>query len=136
MDETTKSRIIELQAGDQTLYNFFFEKFDREVNNFGKDRMARFLKRLKFLTDHVETNCVSYVGMKNSLNDTRFIPFSDKVVGFQMNQKFPECVLMGTGELQFIDFFKAKQERKWGKFYQNNIGNKSTFTNNAQQLIP
>ena len=95
-----KSRINKLNMADKMLYDHFVQKFDTQVERFGKERMSQEIKQLQNRTLYYYNLCVgnTFTGTKNL------------IVRFENQRKDNlVCEFLTRSELSITSFIRNHQ---------------------------
>ncbi|XP_045121029.1 galactosylceramide sulfotransferase-like isoform X2 [Portunus trituberculatus] len=110
ISEESRKALQQRLAPDYLLYNHFLERFDQQVEAFGRRRMAAEVARLRELMALLVTTC-NFVRKEASDLTGRQKPWSNKVDGFQVGETAGGCAPYAFGELYFLDVLRKKQQK-------------------------
>ncbi|XP_045120910.1 galactose-3-O-sulfotransferase 4-like isoform X2 [Portunus trituberculatus] len=111
ISEESRQALLQRLAPDYLLYNHFLERFDQQVEAFGRRRMAAEVARLRELMALLVTTC-NFVRKEASDLTGRQKPWSPKVDGFVAARGGEECQPFTISNPIFLDLLKEKQRRE------------------------
>ncbi|XP_063877681.1 galactose-3-O-sulfotransferase 3-like isoform X2 [Scylla paramamosain] len=111
ISEESRQALQQRLAPDYLLYNHFLEKFDQQVEAFGRRRMAAEVARLRELMALLVSKC-NFVRKEASGLTGRQKPRSYKVDGFVAARGGEACGLFTIANPIYLDLLKEKQRRE------------------------
>ncbi|XP_063877672.1 galactosylceramide sulfotransferase-like [Scylla paramamosain] len=117
ISEESRQALQQRLAPDYLLYNHFLERFDQQVEAFGRRRMAAEVARLRELMALLVTTC-NFVRKEASGLSGKQKPWSNKVDGFQAGEAGGSCGSYTLAEFHFLDALRNKQQ----KFIEKKFG--------------
>lgn len=103
INELAARRIKELNKADQMLYEYFTNKFDRQVKKFGEKRMRKEIEKLKERRKYFYNLCVEKTITTDKSKIVKFIT---------QNKHNLECQFLTYPELQLTEFIRKEQIKK------------------------
>ncbi|XP_071549599.1 galactosylceramide sulfotransferase-like isoform X2 [Panulirus ornatus] len=104
-------------ASDYLVYDHFVRRFDELVHDFGRERMAGEVARLRLLTDQLTKTC-GFVKKESSMMAGAERPSSNMVDGYKAESGNSRCTQYTRTELSFINLLRGQHRmevaRKFG----------------------
>ncbi|XP_022245142.1 galactose-3-O-sulfotransferase 4-like [Limulus polyphemus] len=99
--------------GDDLLYKYFRNKFEKKLSEFGLDNMQREIKQLRQINNQIFLECVSNMEASSTL-PRPLKHGSDKVLGYRLKpgkERNLNCLQMARVSTSYVGYLKKKQYR-------------------------
>lgn len=110
LSNDVRTKLQEWNNGDQVLYSYFYEKFDKEVKEFGASRMSEELDDLHSQNEAIKKECLVSEEKGKDLEGA-IRPYGP-VIGFKVNSANRTCLDYARTELSFLEVIKSSQKTK------------------------
>ncbi|XP_054716502.1 galactosylceramide sulfotransferase-like [Uloborus diversus] len=120
LNDEEKEALRKLNHADAILYSHFLEKFEKEIEQFGRERMASEIKELKLRTQKWYDLCIRNVQPFVTPQSKPKYYYNPKVMVFETNKNInnQSCSSMTMEELPFTDHLREKQMRNYPRRYK------------------
>ena len=109
-------KLEELNKEDMMLYEHFFQKHEVAVDNYGRDKMAAEVAKLRLLRQNTMDECSIHT-VRGKAAQGKFMEYSNYVDAFILDDESDSnCVLLSLPELSFIEDI-----REWQKNLLSNV---------------
>lgn len=110
LSASARSRLKTLNSADALLYRHFLDKLDKQIEAFGRDRMAEELSELQKETDFWYHQCVKKQDLLKRIKTPHQQEANPRVMAFlPNNDSNSTCWALTIPELEFTDHLRAKQ---------------------------
>ncbi|KAI1307275.1 Galactosylceramide sulfotransferase [Halotydeus destructor] len=112
ISEDSMNQIKRINAADVQLYRYFYDKFEKRVEDFGRDRMKEQVNQLRNMTDSFYRKCVLDEQPLNLVVSDKFNP-SSKVLAMRQRSSHDDeslCTKLTTQELIYTEKLKERQD--------------------------
>ena len=106
MSENTRKKLKKWLWADYLLYNYFVQKMDDSIKQFGIESMKSEVSALKLANLKLKTDCHQTYTNNTDLQGTVLYMASDAVKGLSLD---PDCILYAISEPYFFKLIRAKQ---------------------------
>ncbi|XP_059079807.1 galactose-3-O-sulfotransferase 4-like [Tigriopus californicus] len=105
LDEGRAHILREHQAADEALYAFFKDRLQKQIKQYGHNRMSQAVSELRRFNAFINDTCVEGLETRITMN----VPILQTVV----KKDSLDCRLHGTNQPNFIDLVRKKQYARW-----------------------
>ncbi|XP_069171309.1 galactosylceramide sulfotransferase [Procambarus clarkii] len=116
ISEETRENLQRLNHADVQLYDFFYQIFERKVEEFGKKKMNHELQELRAANKRLEKACVVQNNNSTMAKNMNWFSIVKKVA---VNADDPNCVDLVKTELSFLDEVRERQRARLRKLKSN-----------------
>lgn len=117
LDQDVVRQLRDLNSGDVKLYEYFCDRFDEKVKEFGMDRMQSELSSLRELNKEWMDLCVSEAKPNKLIQDVERRGYFPNAVGYELKTDIPMenrsiCNYLTLAELKLTDFVRNGQLKR------------------------
>ena len=104
---------------DYMLYDHFRGKLEKKKKSVGSLKMKKADNKFQYLNKNVEDECVVEVVEDTEILSSEFVPWSNDVLGFKIDDSKQICKYFGISENHFIEHLRSLQMERFQKWRSN-----------------